>query len=378
MTEKNEEKIQEKGVGGPNPPPEYQWIVTVPQEWFRLVLRGEDLDSIIHGARGYRVNEELEFEKIPPGFEDAYDLSPRHLFRQVTGREFVGIPKLKRTGIYGKKFRWAAFFPRTEGGGENGKPVYTPGWHDQEIVRAFPLVSSYPLTFTNIDVQGREVTTGDPSIVQIAMTVIIRVRMLRPRIALMQNTDWLGNGVSPYLQGRIGDYMRTGGDDTNIMSYDRVIRRDRLNGRGSRFRNTFLGTLINGGKQVERSSLRLSLLAQYGVDLIDVQVVDVQTNEEFEKKLRALADADIDAAIIERQARAEAQKRKLQAEAEGEYIRQTSAAIQDRLRRLMESMGGDAASVRAIEYAYALRDSKLTTLAGAGVSLVVGPDGTIR
>ena len=39
---------------------------------------------------------------------------------------------------------------------------------------------------------------------------------------------------------------------------------------------------------------------------------------------------------------------------------------------------GDSASVRAIEYAHALRDSKITTLASNGIGIVVGADGQIR
>ena len=348
----------------PNPDPYYEWLTTIPQEWFKLRVRGEDLVGIMHSVKGYYVGEDFEFRKETEEFRNV--VSP---LRIITGREFVGIPPLHRTGVYQKEFQWGVFFPKTEKEGEN--PVYEPKIHNKEVISAFPFVSNYPLIFTNVDVQGRSDPKFDePPPIPVTIKTIVRVRMLRPMIALMQNKDWLGNGVAQLIRGTILDFVKN-------KTYDEIVRKSELNKSGSEFRKLFLGSLINGGRQIERSRLRRSVFEQYGVDVIDFNVVDIDPNEKFEAQLQELANADIVAEILLRNARAEREKRILQGEAEEAYIRATANALKDRLTMIRDILG-DSASVRAIEYAHALRDSKITTLASNGIGIVVGADGQIR
>lgn len=348
----------------PNPDPHYEWFTTIPGEWFKIKVLGEDPVGIIHSAKGYYVDENLEFQKETPLTRNV--VGP---LRFLTGREWVGIPLLRRTGIYQKEWQWGVFFPKTESGGEN--PVYEPKLHDKNVLSAFPLVSNYPLIFTNVDVQGRsDLKSDEPPPVAITIKTIARIRMLRPRIALMQNKDWLGNGVAQVIRGGILDFVKN-------KTYDQIVRKAELNRGGSDFRNMFLGTPINDGRQIERSRLRRSMLQQYGVDVIDFTVVDIDANEAFEKQLQELANADIIAEILLRQARANREKRELEADAEKIFIQRTAEALKERLQ-MMRDVLGDSASVRAVEYAHALRDSKLTTLASNGIGIVVGADGQIR
>ncbi len=349
----------------PNPDPRYDLLAAVPQEWFRLVVTGQDLNRIIHGVKGYYVDGD-EFKKETPDMKNV--ISP---IRFITGREFVGIPNLRRTGIYRKRWQWGTYFPKAEGGNE--EPEYQAGLHEKEIISTFPFVANYPLMFSSLDVQGRSDPNFDePPTTKIVFKTIVRVRMLRPRIALMQNIDWLGSGTAQSIRASLQDFVRE-------KTYDSIVRKKGdFNNTTSDFRQRFVGSPIGNGRQIERSRLRQLVLAQYGVDIIDLQVVDVEGNKEFEAQLQRLANADIDAEILLRDARAQAEKRKLQGKAEEEYIRATATATRDKLNMMMESLNGDLASVRATVYAEALRDSKLTTLAGNGIGLVVGTDGQIR
>ncbi len=350
----------------PNPDPRYDLLAAIPQEWFRLRVTGQDLSEVMHSVKGYYVDEDHEFVKETADVRNV--VSP---IRIITGREFVGFPSLRRSGIYRKRWQWGVYFPKAEG--EDAKnPEYQPKMHDREIISTFPFVSSYPLIFSAVDVQGRsDPKFKEAAITQIVFKTFIRVRMLRPRIALMQNTDWLGSGVSQLIRAGILDFVR---DKT----YDDLVRKkDDFNRAGSDFRKFFIGTSINNGRQIQRSRLRKSILAQYGVDVIDFNLVDIDANAAFEKQLQDLANADVEAEIIIRKARAEQEKRGLEAKGEEAYIRATSEALRDRLKDLSQSLNGDLASLRAIEYAYALRDSKITTFAGNGLGIVIGPDGKI-
>lgn len=348
----------------PNPDPRYEFFATVPQEWFRLLVTGQDLRRVIHGVRGWYVNDNFEFKKETEQIKNI--VSP---IRIISGREFVGIPMLRRTGIYRKRWQWGAYLPKAEG---EGDPEYQPVMRDKEIISTFPFVSSYPLIFSEVDVQGRkDPNFEEPPMTQITIKTIIRVRMLRPRIALMQNTDWLGAGVSQVVRGAIQDFVRE-------KTYDDLVRKKGdFNSPKSEFRQKFVGSLTSDGRMV-RSDLNRLILHQYGVEIVDFSVVDINANEEFEKQLRELANADIAAEILLRNARAELEKRKLQGQGEEDYIRATARATKDKLAMMMEAMGGDLSSLKAVVYAEALKETKISTLAGQGIGLVIGSDGQIR
>lgn len=353
----------------PNPDPRYDLLAPVPQEWFRLKVTGQDLVGVIHGVKDWYVNDDFEFRRETKDIKNI--ASP---IRMITGREFIGIPQFRRTGIYRKRWQWGTYFPKAEG--EKGDPEYQPKMHEKEIISTFPFVSNYPLIFSEVDVQGRsdkdQNFKDEPPMTQIVFKTIVRVRMLRPRIALMQNTDWLGAGMSQMVRGALTDFVRE-------KTYDDLVRKKGdFNSPTSEFRQKFVGTRTTDGTRIVRSDLNRSILSQYGVEITDLNVVDINANEEFEKQLRELANADIMAEILLRNARAKKGERTLQGEAEEAYIRSTANALKDRLNMLRDSLGGDLASLRAVEYAYALRDSKLTTLAGQGIGLVIGADGQIR
>lgn len=350
----------------PNPDPRYDLLAAVPQEWFRLKVTGQDLRGVIHGVKGWYVNEDFEFKQETDDIKNV--VSP---IRIITGREFIGVPQLRRTGIYRKRWQWGTYFPKAEG--EKGDPEYQPMMREKEIISTFPFVSNYPLIFSEVDVQGRKDPNFDEQpITQIVFKTIIRVRMLRPRIALMQNTDWLGAGVSQLIRGAIQDFVRE-------KTYDDLVRKKgNFNSPESEFRKKFVGAINGDGTRMVRSPLNRAVLSQYGVEINDFSVVDINANDEFERQLRELGNADIAAEILLRGARAKKGVRTLEGEAEEAYIRSTATALRDRLNMLRDSVGGDLASLRAVEYAYALRDSKLTTLAGQGIGLVIGADGQIR
>lgn len=350
----------------PNPDPRYELLAPVPQEWFRLKVTGQDLVGVMHGVKNWYVDDDFEFKR-----ENGDNKHYRSPIRIITGREFVGIPQLRRTGIYRKRWQWGTYFPKAEG--EKGDPEYQPKMHEKEIISTFPFVSNYPLIFSEVDVQGRSDETQDePPLTQIVFKTIVRVRMLRPRIALMQNTDWLGAGVSQLVRGALQDFVRE-------KTYDALVRKKGdFNIEASEFRQKFVGTRTTDRKTIVRSDLNRSILSQYGVEIIDFNVVDINANEEFEKQLRELANADIAAEILLRNARAQAEQRKLQGQAEENYIRSVAQATKDKLSMLMEAMSGDLSSVRAVVYAEALKETKISTLAGQGIGLVIGADGQIR
>lgn len=350
----------------PNPDPRYEFLGAVPQEWFRLKVTGQDLRGVIHGVKGWYVNEDFEFKQETDDIKNV--VSP---IRIITGREFIGVPQLRRTGIYRKRWQWGTYFPKAEG--EKGDPEYQPMMREKEIISTFPFVSNYPLIFSEVDVQGRKDPNFDEQpITQIVFKTIIRVRMLRPRIALMQNTDWLGAGVSQLIRGAIQDFVRE-------KTYDDLVRKKgNFNSPESEFRKKFVGAINGDGTRMVRSPLNRAVLSQYGVEINDFSVVDINANDEFERQLRELGNADIAAEILLRNARAEAEKRKLQGKGEEDYIRATAKATKDKLTMMMEAMGGDLSSLKAVVYAEALKETKINTLAGQGIGLVIGADGQIR
>jgi len=353
----------EEAKTGPRPNPSYMWFTSVPQKWFALIVRGGDLHRIIHGVKGWYVDE-FEFKK-----EDDIHKNIISLLRFLLGREFVGVPKIQ--GLYRYKFAWNKFWRKAEGDKET--PEYDVQAHDPENIIFTPFESQYPLVFGGIEVSAKKRGTGaienteEEALIPVTFVITVRVRMIRPETALMTNVDWLGGVLVPNLQKGIKNFA---GNKT----YDELIR----GGMGKMTEQ--LAEYMMGPDENHPSDFRKAVLRDAGVDIIDVGVTDIKPNEEFEKALLDLAKAQRDALAVIAKAEGDKKKSMLEGEGEAAKILSIAEAEAERIRKTtLQVAGGPGANATTIEKWRQIHGSGLTTYmeAGAGVqaSILVGPSG---
>ncbi len=338
-------ELQEGAV----PRPRYQLFTDCPQDWFLVVVRGGDIHKIVHSVKGWRVNEEFEFVT-----EDATNKNLITPLRALTGYEFVGVPGFQ--GLKVIKFAWNKYW-RTD---ENS-PIYGVVAHDPQLVYVFPFESQYPLTYEGIDtVAQNRIKPEELSLVAVTFVVTVRVRMLRPRIALATNIDWFGGVLIPKLQGVLKDFA-------GEKSYDELIR-------GARKTVTQeLEEFVMGTNQTP-SKFREKILQTAGVDIIDFSLVDIKPNKAFEDAQNELASEQRKASGVIVTAEAAKQAKIL----EGEGLEAYEAAIgrgkATAIKAIREAAGSDSETYFKWD---GMKSSKLGTYAEgtSKASILVGPDG---
>jgi len=358
-------------INEPRPEPLYRWFTSVPENWFVLVVRGGDLHKIIHGVDGWYVDENFEFKKEDLDENRIDIVSP---IRAMFGREFVGIPGIQ--GLYRYKFAWNRYWRKTDKEG-NETPEYDVQAHDTEIIYFTPFESQYPLTFSGIEVRAKgennkkengddfvPVTKSEEALVPITVVITVRVRMIRPKIALMTNVDWLGGVLTPNLQKGIKNFV---GEKT----YDDLIR-------GSKSDITReLIVYIMGTEEVP-SEFRQDVLKNAGVEIIDIGVTDIKPNQEFEKSFLDLAKAQRDA--LSGITKAEGKKREAELEGQGEAAKILAIAEAEKNRIEITTLlaaGGPGVNATTIEKWRQIHGSGVITYveAGTSASILVGTNG---
>lgn len=359
----------------PKPAPLYKWVTTCPTDWFVLRVRGEDLVGITHSVVGYRIDDNFEFEKLLT--DEPNIISP---FRLLTGRDFIGIKPLRRTGLYRYKSNWNKF--RTKQQGDDNIPVQVVQEHGEEIVTFIPFVSQYPLVFPGVEVIGTEVEgTGKRPLIPVTFIITVRVRMLKPRISVMQNVDWLGNVVTVEIRqflktwaaGRSYDELFRG-SDVQQAGGQRIGAQVRTN-ITREFREFFLGTrLVDDPTKMLRSPARRKILEQGGVDLISIDVVDIVPDKEFEASLLKQAKTRIDAETGVIAAEGKRREREQQGLGEEAYEASVGKGRAAGIEAIKKAAGADAETY--LKW-FQLQNTNLTTYveAGARASIIVGPDG---
>lgn len=357
-TPPQEEKVTRR------PEPKYELFTTCPQEWFIMVVRGEDLHRIIHSVDGWYVDKDFNFK------EGARTYTP---LRALFGRELVGIPGIQ--GIYTYKFAWNKFWRETIDGAET--PEYTVQAHEEQLVYITPFEAQYPLQFGGIEVlsskeDAANTQTKEEALIPITITITVRVRMIRPKIALMQNTDWFGQVLSPNIQKAVKDYM---GDKY----YDEVIRRAR-NGVSNDFADQFM-----------RGEIPQLILNEAGVAIVSIGITDIKPNKQFEDALLAQAIAERAANAAVAKAEGEKKVKILQGQAEKEYAKLVGegnaakiiAEVEAEQKRIEQNIlfatGGPGANAAMLEKWRLMAKSGLTTYVEGGssatASILVGPNG---
>ncbi len=347
-----------KFVDSPRPDPLYRWFTPVPQNWLALVVRGGDLVRVIHGVKDWYVDENFHFQPNKDGKEEIFSIT-----RTALGLEFVGVPKLQ--GLHRYKFSWNKYW-RTADGVE-----LAPQAHEAEYIVFTPFDSQYPLVFSGIEVSAKDKNSDDEeALIPIGITVTIRIRMRRPEVALMTNTDWLGGVVTPSILRAIKNFV---GEET----YDSMVRGSK-GGVEKKFRAYIKGQDV--GTEILRDG---------GVEVIEISITDIKPNPEFEKALVDLAVAQRDAqktittAEAQKKAtilKAEGEKRAAELQGEGEAAAIIAKAQADAERIRLTTLlvagraGGDASM---IEKWRSISSSNITTMleAGAQGGILIGPDG---
>lgn len=370
-------------VGKPKPDPLYTWFTTCPTDWLALLVKGEDLVNIVHSVIGYYADDNFEFQKENPNDPEKQNVVS--LIRALTGREFVGIQPLHITGLYRYKSNWNKF--RTKQQGEDNIPVQVVQEHGEEIITFTPFVHQYPLVFPGVEVLGTDMEgNGEKPLIPITFIITIRVRMLRPRVALMQNVEWLGNVVTPeirqFLKSWAPNYSYDelfGGrskDSASQTTGQKATTETRRN-ISREFREFFLGTPLSSDKtKIERSAARCKILAQAGVDLISIDVVDIVPNEEFEKALLEKATAYIKAEAGVITANGKRREREYEGQGEESFNAAVGRGKKSALEAIAEAIGRDKMN-DFIKWD-SLGNSKITTYAEGGskiAGIIVGADG---
>ena len=298
--------------------------------------------------------------------------------RIFTGREFVGIPGIQGMFVY--KFAWNKFWRKPAPTGEE-MPEYSVQAHEQENVYITPFEAQYPLMYGGIEVLDSQPTTTQknqkPALIPITFTITVRVRMLKPKIALMQNVDWFGQVLAPYIQKSVKEFA-------GKKNYDQIIRDDK--GKVSKdFRNLFLP---QGGSL---NRIQKQILDDAGVEITDIEITDIKPNQVFEDALLAQAVAERTARAKIAEAEGAKQVKILAGEAEKEYLSlvgegkaaATLAQIEADMARIektiLKTAGGPGAAAAELEKWHKMQDSKLTAYFGGGSnatpSIIIGATG---
>jgi hypothetical protein len=352
---------------GPKPRPEYMWITSVPQDWFALIVRGGDLHRIIHGVKGWYVDDSNIFRP-----EDTIHKNVISAFRAVSGREFVGIPRVQ--GLYVYKFAWNKYWRKKEG--EKEIATYEIQAHDSENIIFTPFESQYPILYEGIEVisKGMDVASGAP-LIPIGFEVTVRVRMTNPRQALMRNVDWFGNVLVPDIQTGIKNFA---GEKT----YEQLIKGSK-EGVAAEFITYMMGS------DDDPSPFRSNVFARAGVEIIDIGVTNIIPNKDYEEALVNLGKAQQDAQSEIAKAEGEKQSTILKAEAQkqadiltgqGEAAKILSIAEAESKRidlTTLKVAGGYGDNATTIEKFRQIHGSGLTTYIedGAKTSVLVGTNG---
>ena len=359
-------------VDSPKPRPRYTLLSTCPTGWLALVVRGEDLIRVLHSVPKHIVNDDFEFIPDDTTAEEGDDVLS---LRNLTGREFIGFPFLRLTGLHRFNHQWSRFWPKLDA---DGAQVYEVQAHERQTLTFAPFISQYPLVFPGVEVIGSAVAPAadkaagaetDPTsqrpLIPVTFTLTIRLKMIRPRMALMENTDALGNVLIPKIRAFLKAYAAQ-------RSYDELFR---SSGQFSvvtvtqEFRNYFLATGNAPG------TIRGEILDHTGYQLDDIQVVDIKPLGEYEQTLLNLAKAHVDAqkayvdATGKRRARVE--------ESQGEATAITNVAAADALRiqqTIIAAAGGAGPNAIAALIWDMIRQSNLTTLGGQGLGIIVDPN----
>jgi len=354
MADQTAEKSQP--LAGPRPEPVYQWFTPVPQKWFALVVRGGDLHRIIHGVKGWYVDENFEFREEKPNNPDQQNVVS--LLRAVTGREFVGIPGIQ--GLFRYKFAWNKFWRKEEGGKET--PEYDVQTHDPENIVFTPFESQYPLIFGGIEVRAKSESQGaDEALIPITVVITVRVRMIDPETALMTNIDWLGGVLIPNMQRGIKNFA---GEKT----YDDLIRGGKEN----------IATELTGyimGTEGSRSPFKLDVLRDAGVEIISIAVTDIIPNKEFEQALLKLAEAQRNALATIAEAEGKKKARILEGEGEAAYIEKVAEAEAKRIKKTTIKVAKAGSDAVTVEKWRQIHGSGITTYVDGSAGILIGADG---
>lgn len=356
-------------VTQPRPEPLYRLLTKCPQEWLILVVRGGELHKIIHAVDGWEVNLEHQFFKLPAG--RTREVSA---LRAASGYEFVGIPPFQ--GIFVYKFAWNKYWRVRANGAET--PQYTVIAHDEDLIYITPFEAQYPLVYGGIDVISQDrAQNADESLIPITLTITVRVRMLQPKVALMTNTDWFGQVLTPNVQKAAKEFA---GDK----DYNWMIREARRGG-SQQFARQFMSA--GGGlNQFSRT-----ILTNAGVEITDIGIADVQPNKAFEDALLAQAIAERTARTKIAEAEGLKQAKILEGEAEKAYqklvgegnaariIAEAEANMQRIDKTSIHVAGGAGMTAAMLERWREIHGSGLITYVESGtqsnVGILVGTDG---
>lgn len=342
----------------PRPEPLYTLFTTIPQDWFAVVVRGEDFHRVIHGIKGWYVDENGEFQREDPNNLDKQNLiSP---IRAMLGREFVGIPPIQGILVY--KFAWNKFWRKEEGG--NATPEYTVQAHDREEVYLTPFESQYPLIYSGIDVISTDRPDNQEEVlISIGVTVTVRVRIRNPRVALCTNTDWFGQVLTPNIQRAVKEFA---GDKT----YDWMIREAKS--RGSKdFSEQFMSS------STDPDSFYNRILRDAGVEVVDIGITDIAPNKAYQDALDKQAEAERAAKATVVTAEGKKKARILEGQGDSEYEKLVGEGKKAAFEAVASSIGRQ--NVPDYIKWEGLKGSKLTYYAESGVGnaagIVIGLDG---
>jgi regulator of protease activity HflC (stomatin/prohibitin superfamily) len=178
----------------------------------------------------------------------------------------------------------------------------------------------------------------------------------------MLNYDWFGNVLTPNIQKAIKDFA---GDK----NYDDLITQS-TGSVSDQFTQHIMG-------HAPASTFRRDILTHGGVDIIDAGVTDIRPNEEFERALKELANAQIQAESTVVSAEARKRAAILDGEGEAEKIKAIARAEEERLDRTTFRTAREGERATNLERWRHLSNSKLTTYfeSGAPTGILVGTDG---
>ncbi len=333
----------------------------VPTDWFILVVRGGDAVKIIEAVKGWYADEDLIFR---PETEDRRaKISP---IRALLGYEFVGIPPFQRILAY--QFTWNKYWRDTD---KTGKQIaeYSIVPHDPHFIYMTPFWASYPLMFGGVEVKDEEVEMGNKKkkpLIPITISINTRVRMIRPVTAIMSNTDWFGQVLTPTIQQALKEFAGT-------KTYENFVvdARDKLS-------EEFSKEFMSGNGRYH--SFHDQILEDAGVEIVNIGITDIKGHEEYEKGLRdlAISKAQKEKKIVDAEGDKDAEI--IRSEGSAKAMNNLSKAEARRLRKTtLATTGGPGAAAAGLEQFRYVRDSKLNTFVNNSgttpTSILVGPNG---
>lgn len=286
-----------------------------PQDKFMLVVRGGRLVKVIHEVPGWKVNDNFEFEELPAGER----IIP-YPWQGWFGLHFVGgIPFFNFQRIHNHEFSWNRYGQR-QGQADAGFIN-----HDKETIFIEYFEFQYAMRFKDLEVGGDTSTQvsgtdkREGALIPITFEITLRTRMLRPRVAIMLNHDWLGGVLQPKIQQILLEFAGARG-------YEEIIRGSQTSD-GVRDISRGFSEFVLNNKDFEKE-----VLDQVGVKLIDVGIIDVIPDEEYNQAILAVA-------------KAEKAKEQQTIEAQGYQAAEMIKAATDRDATVMRAEG-DAARIK--------------------------------